>query len=110
MAISHALGVAALIARRVFDANSAITAITNGINATTPLTARRDCRGIGKFAPSPTRIAIASHDERNPAITNGTSVLIFGETAARGAAIAAILVCTATMKIARAKIMRAVTQ
>jgi|SRR4030095_12433401 hypothetical protein len=110
MAISQALGVAVLIVRRVFDANSAITAMTKGINATNPLTARRDSRGIGKFTPSPTRIAIASHDAKKAATTNGTIVLVFGEREVLCPAMAAIPVCAATIKIATAKITKAVLQ
>src|SRR5215813_2620096 len=108
MAISQGFGVAVLIARRVFDANSAITAMTNGINATNPLAPRRDSGGIGKFAPSPTRIAIASHDARNAATTNGILVLAFAEREVRCAAMATMPVCAAIMKIARAKTTKAV--
>src|SRR5215470_3896055 len=108
MAISHAFGVAVLIARRVFDANSAITAMTNGINATNPLAPRRDSRGTGKFAPSPTRIAIANHDARKAAMTNGTIVLAFAEREVRCATTAAMPVWVATMKIASAKTTKAV--
>src|SRR5215510_14858176 len=108
MAISQALGVAVLIARRFFDANSAITAMTNGINATNPLAPRRDSRGMGKFAPSPTRIAIASHNARKAATTNGMKVLAFAEREVRCAAMAAIPVCAATIKIASAKTTKAV--
>src|SRR5215472_8802958 len=108
MAISQEFGVAVLIAWRVFDANSVITAMTNGINATNPLAPWRDSRGTGKFAPSPTRIAIASHDARNAATTNGMMVFPFAERDVRCAAIAAIAVCAPTMKIARAKTTKAV--
>src|SRR5262245_2245289 len=108
MAISQAFGVAVLIARRFFDANSAITAIKKGIRATNPLEARRDSSGIGKFEPSPTRIAIASHDARNAATTNGMMVFPFAESEVRCAAMAAMPVCAATMKIARAKTTKAV--
>src|SRR5215831_2694387 len=108
MPISQALGVAALIARRFFDANSAITAITKGINATSPLSARRDSEGIRKFAPSPTRIAIASHDAKKAATTNGIIVLAFAERDVLCAAMAATAVCAATMKMATAKITKAV--
>ena len=108
MAISQALGVAVLIARRFFDANSAITAMTNGINATNPLIVRRDSGGIGKFAPSPTRIAIDNHDARKAATTKGTIVLFFGERDVRCAVRPAIQVCAATMKIAKATITKAV--
>src|SRR4030095_9570368 len=108
MAISQALGVAVLIVRRFFDANSAITAMTKGINATNPLTARRDPRGMGKFAPSPTRSAIASHDAKKAATTSGTIGLVFGERGVRSATMAAIVVCAATMKIASAKMTKAV--
>src|SRR5262249_35792280 len=110
MAISQAFGVALLIARRLFDANSAITAMTNGTNATNPLTARRDSRAMGKFAPSPARIASASHDARKAATTKGIVVLVFGEMEVRCAAMAATPVCTATMKIAKAKITKAVVR
>src|SRR5215510_5779648 len=110
MAISQAFGVAVLIARRFFDANNAITAMANGINATNPLTARRDSRGIGKFVPSPTRIAIASHDARKTATTNGMIILVSAESEVRCAAMAAMPVCAATMKIARAKTTKAVLQ
>src|SRR4029453_17805231 len=108
MAISQALGVAVLIVWRAFDANSANTAMTNGTNATNPLTPRRDSRGMGKFAPSPTRIAIASHDARNAAMISGMIVLVFAEREVRSAAMAAMPVCAATMKIARAKTTKAV--
>ena len=108
MAISQALGVAALIARRFFDAKSVITAITTGINATNPLIPCRDSRGMGKFTPSATRIATPSHDARNAATRNGIAVLVFGEIEVRCAAMAAMPVCAATMKIARAKITKAV--
>src|SRR5215831_18969049 len=108
MAISQALGVAAFIARRFFDANSAITAITNGISATKPLTARCNSDGTGKFVPSPTRIAIASQDARKAATTNGMKVLAFAEREVRCAAMAAIPVCAATIKIASAKTTKAV--
>src|SRR5262249_51558550 len=103
MLINQAFRVAALIARRFLDANSAITAIRNGINATNPLTARRDSGAMGKFVPSPTRIAIPSHDAKNAATTNGILVLVFAEREVRCAAMAATHVCAATMKIARAK-------
>src|SRR5215510_1480079 len=108
MPISQALGVAVLIARRFFDANSAITAMTKGINATNPLAPRRDSRGMGKFAPSPTRIATANHDARKAAMTNGTMALVFAETGVRSTAMAAMPVWAATMKIARAKTTKAV--
>src|SRR5215475_8850206 len=108
MAMSQALGVAALIARRFFDANSAITAMTAGINATNPLIAWRDSRAMGKFAPSATRIAAPSHDARKAATRNGILVLVFGEIEVRCAAMAAMPVCTATMKIAKATITKVV--
>src|SRR4029450_12503461 len=108
MAISQARGVAVLIARRFFDANSAITAMTRGIIATNPLIPCRDSRGTGKFAPSPTRMAIASHDARKPATTKGTIVLVFAGREVRCTTRAAIPVCAATMKIARAKTTKAV--
>src|SRR5262245_10887706 len=108
MAISQAFGVAVLIARRVFDANNAITAITNGISATKPLTARRDSTDIGKFAPSPTRIATANHDARKAPTINGTIVLVFGEREVRCAMMAAIPVCAATIRIPRVKTTKAV--
>src|SRR5215468_768170 len=108
MAISQAFGVAVFIARRVFDANNATTTITNGISATKPLTARRDFTDIGKFAPSPTRIAIANHDARKAAMTNGTMALAFAETGVRSTAMAAMPVWVATMKIASAKTTKAV--
>src|SRR5262247_3343461 len=98
MAISQALGVAVLIARRFFDANNAITATRNGTNATRPLTARRDSRGMGKFTPSPTRIPIANHDARKPAMTNGMIVLAFAEREVRCATMAAMPVWAATIK------------
>src|SRR5262245_34342891 len=108
MAISQALGVAVLIARRFFDANSAITAMRKGINATNPLARRRDSRGTGKFVLSPTRIAIANHDARKAAMTNGTMALVFAETGVRSTAMAAMPVCAAIMKIASAKTTKAV--
>src|SRR5215468_7292403 len=108
MAISQALGVVALISRRFFDPNNEITAMKNGIKATNPLTDWRDCGAIGKFVPSPMRIAIPSHDAKNPATTNGILVLDFVESEVRCAAIAAIPVCAAIMKIARAKTTKAV--
>ena len=64
--MSQALGVAALIARIELDANSAVTAITNGISVTNPLAARRDSSASGKFEPSPTIFAIASHEAAGP--------------------------------------------
>ena len=108
MAISQALGVAVLIARRFFDVNSAIRAMTNGINATNPLIPCRDSAGMGKFVPSPTRMAIASHDARKAATTNGPMVLAFGERDVLCATIAVIPVCAAIMKIAKATITKAV--
>jgi hypothetical protein len=41
-------------------------------------------------------------------MTNGTIVLVFGERDALCATMAAIVVCAATMKIARAKMTKAV--
>src|SRR5262249_9210160 len=108
MAMSQALGVAALIARRFLDANSAITAMTTGINATNPLIACRDSTGMGKFAPSATRIATPNHDARKAATRNGIVVLVFGEIEVRCATMAAMPVCAAIMKIARAKTTKAV--
>src|SRR5215831_11086966 len=101
MRISQVFGLAALMARIVLDANSAMTAMTNGISATRPLSGRRDSSEIGKFAPSPTTMAIANHAAKNPATTKGTAVLVF-EDASR-AATAAIVLCAAIMKIAAAK-------
>ena len=110
MAISQPLGVAVLLARRFFDVNSAIRAMTNGINATNPLIPWRESRGIGKFVPSPTRIAIASQDARKAATTNGPMVLAFGERDVLCATIAVIPVCAAIMKIAKARMTKAVVR
>src|SRR5262245_54293247 len=110
MALSQALGVAVLIARRFFDANSAIIAIRRGIIATNPLIPCRVSGAMGKFAPSPTRMAIPSQDARNPATTKGTIVLAFAEREVRCATRAAMPVCAATIKIARAKITKAVVR
>ena len=110
MAISQALGVAILMARRLFDVSSAIRAMTNGINATNPLIPCRDSTGMGKFVPSPTRIAIASQDARKAATTNGAMVLAFGERDVLCAMIAVIPVCAAIMKIANARMMKAVVR
>src|SRR5438132_10063592 len=106
--MSQALGIAALIARSDLDAKRAITATRNGINATKPLAERRDSSGMGKLAPSPTIIASASHDARKAAITNGMTDLVLGDNEVRGAAITAIAVCAATMKMATAKMTNAV--
>src|SRR5215472_5649521 len=108
MAMSQAPGGAAWIARRLFDANSAITAMTTGISATNPLIPGRDSTGMGKFAPSATRIATPSHDARKAATRNGIVVLVFGDIEVRCAAMATMPVCTATMKIAKATITKAV--
>jgi len=97
-----------LIVRMVFDANRAITAMMNGISATKPLMGRRDSGGIGKFDPSPTIIAIANHDARNAATTNGAAALVFGDSELCCAAVAAMSACAATMKMAKAKITKAV--
>src|SRR5213076_2209055 len=102
MAMSQALGIAALIARIDLETNSAITAMRNGISATKPLAERRDSSGIGKLAPSPTIIASASHDLRKAAIINGMVDLVRGDSEVRGnaahSAIAAMALCAATMK------------
>jgi len=98
-----------LPARRiVFDANRAITTMLNGISATKPLMGWRDSSGIGKVDPSPTIIAIANHDARNAATTNGTAVLVFGDSMPRCAAVAAITACAAMVKMAKAKVTNAV--
>src|SRR2546430_6901791 len=106
MPISQALGVAALMARMVLDANSAMTTMTNGISATRPLSGRRDSSEIGKFAPSPRTMAMANQAARKPATTNGTAVLVFEEV--RCAATAAMALCAAIMKTAAAKMTNAV--
>src|SRR6266550_2317543 len=103
--MSQALGIAALIARSDLDANRAITVTRNGINATNPLADRRDS---GATAPSPRIIAKASHDARKAAIINGMVDLVRADSEARGAAIAAMTVCAATMKMATAKMTNAV--
>ena len=108
--MSQAFGVAALIARIDLDANSAVTAITNGINAANPLARRRDSGATEKFEPSATIVAIASHEARKAAITNGKTIFVFDDSAVRCAAMLAIVVCAATMKIARAKITNAVVR
>src|SRR5437773_6221922 len=107
MAMSQALGIAALIARIDSETNSAITARRNGISAAKPLAERRDSSGIGKLAPSPTIIASASHDPRKAAIMNMVD-LVRGDSEVRGNAIAAMALCAATMKMATAKIIKAV--
>jgi hypothetical protein len=53
-------------------------------------------------------IAIANHDARNAATTNGTAVLVFGDSELRCAAIAAIAACAAITKMAKAKMTNAV--
>jgi hypothetical protein len=63
---------------------------------------------MGKFAPSPTRMAIANHDARKAATTNGAIVLAFAEKDVRCATLATIALCAATMKIVRARITKAV--
>src|SRR6266568_617963 len=108
--MSHAFGVAALIARIDLDANSAVTAITNGISATNPLAGRRDSGAREKFEPSATIVATASHEARTAAITNGIIIFVFSDSAVRCAAMAAMTVCAATTKIARAKITNAVVR
>src|SRR4029450_2215177 len=108
--MSQAFGVAALIARIDLDANSAVTAITNGISATNALARRRDSGATKKFEPSATIVAIASHEARKAAITNGKTIFVFSDSAVRCAAMLAIVVCAATMKIARAKITNAVVR
>jgi hypothetical protein len=90
----------------VLDVNSAMTAMTNGISATRPLSGRRDSSEIGKVAPSPTTIAMASQAARNPGITNGTAVLVFEDV--RCTAMAAMALCAAIMKTAAAKMTSAV--
>jgi hypothetical protein len=90
----------------VLDANSAMTAMTNGISATRPLSGRRDSSEMGKFVPSPTTIAMASQAARNPATTNGTAVYVFEDV--RCAATAAMALCAAIMKTAAAKTTNAV--
>jgi hypothetical protein len=80
--------------------------MTNGTRATIPLTPRRDSGGMGKFVPSPTRIAIASHDAKNAPTMNG--VIIFGEGEVRCVTIAGIAVWAATMKIDSAMMIKAV--
>ena len=79
----------------------------NGINAIKPLAERRDSSGMGKLAPSPRMIASASHDPRKAAIMNIVD-LVRGDSEVRGAAIAAMALCAATMKMATAKIIKAV--
>src|SRR2546421_11733096 len=106
MPISQALGVAALTARMILDVNSAMTAMTNGISATRPLSGRRDFSEIGKFAPSPTTMAMANHAARNPATTNGKAVLVLEDVYC--AAMAAMALCAAIMKTAAAKMTNAV--
>src|SRR5437868_4118651 len=106
--MSQALGIAALIARSDLDAKRAITVTRNGINATNPLADRRNSGATGKFAPSPRIIAKASHDARKAAIINGMVDLVRADSEARGAAIAAMTVCAATMKMATAKMTNAV--
>src|SRR5262245_57971259 len=106
MQISQALGLAALMTRIVLDANSAMRAMTNGISATRPLSGRRDCSEMGKFAPSPTTMAMANHAAKNPATTKGTAVLAFED--ARCAATAVMTLCAAIMKTAAAKMKNAV--
>src|SRR5713101_5775629 len=106
----HAFGVTVLIARIDLDANSAVTAITNGISATNPLAGRRDSDAREKFEPSAMMIAMASHEARKAAITNGITTFDFSGSAVRCAAMAAMAVCAATMKIARAKITNAVVR
>ena len=71
MAISQALGVAVLIARRFFDVNSAIRAMTNGINATNPLIPCRESRRNREICSVPNengdrkpRREEGGHDER----------------------------------------------
>jgi len=100
-------GIAELIARSDLETNSAITAMRNGINATKPLAERRDSSGMGKLAPSPRMLASASDDPRKAAIMNIVD-LVRGDSEVRGAAIAAMAVCAATMKMATAKISKAV--
>src|SRR5438105_57880 len=106
--MSQAFGVDALIARIDLDANSAVTATANGISATNPLAGRRDSSAMGKFEPSPTIIAMASHEARKAAITNGITIFDFDDRAARWAPMAAMADCAATIKIARAKMTNAV--
>src|SRR6266567_8052995 len=106
--MSQALGIAELMARSDLETNSAITAMMNGISATNPLAERRDSSAMGKLAPSPTITASASHDPRKAAITNGMADLARDETEVRGAAIAARAVWAATMKMATAKMTKAV--
>src|SRR5947207_14960533 len=108
MAMSQALGIAELIARSDWEPNSCIAAMSNGINATKPRAERRDSSEMGKLAPSPTINAIASHDARKAAIINGMVDLVLCDSEARGAAIPAMAVCAATMKMATAKITKAV--
>src|SRR6266487_652066 len=108
--MSHAFGVAALIARIDLDANSAVTAITNGISATNPLARRRDSGATEKFEPSATIVAIASHEARKAAIRKGITIFALGDSAVRCATMAAMAVCAATMKIARATITNAVVR
>src|SRR5437660_11376748 len=77
MATGQAFGIAALIARTVLERNSASTAMMNGISAINPLTRRRGSCAMGKFAPSATISATASHDARKAAIRKGPTDLAF---------------------------------
>ena len=95
--MSQAFGVAALMVRIDLNANSTVTAITNGISGTNPLARRRDSGATEKFEPSPTMVAIASHEARKAAITNGITIFVLGDNAARCAATAAMTVWAATM-------------
>src|SRR5437762_13307015 len=108
MAMSQALGIAALIARIDLETNSAITAMRNGISATKPLAERRDSSWIGKLAPSPTIIASASHGPRKCAIINGLVVLVWGVSEVRLNAIVGMALWAVTMRMATAKISKTV--
>ena len=96
--MSQAFGVDALIARIDLDANSAVTAIANGISATNPLAGRRDSSAMGKFEPSPTIIAMASHEARKAAITYGITIFDSDDRPARWAPMAAMADCAATLR------------
>lgn len=106
--MSQELGVAALIERIDLDANSATSAMRNGISATNPLIGRRDSAAMGKFDPSPATVATANHEARKAPITNGTTTFCLSDSEVLCAARAAIPVCAATMNTANATMRKPV--